>query len=62
MCLRLGLPVICSDGMLDVDETAVDCGGSCAGCGLNSSCVRRDDCGDGTCQAGKCTRKCFECW
>ena len=54
----LEVPLTCSDGVLDGDETAVDCGGSCAGCGLNSTCVRRDDCGDGTCQAGKCARKC----
>ena len=44
----------CYDGQLDGDETAIDCGGSCAGCGLNSNCLRRDDCGEGTCQACKC--------
>jgi hypothetical protein len=56
----LEVPLTCSDGLLDGDETATDCGGSCAGCKLGSTCVRRDDCSDGSCQAGKCTRKCSE--
>ena len=45
----LEVPLTCSDGLLDGDETAIDCGGSCEGCGLGSTCVRRDDCGEGTC-------------
>ena len=56
----LEAPRTCYDGILDGDETSTDCGGSCAGCELGSSCVRRDDCGDGTCQAGKCAGECSE--
>ena len=53
----LVIPTTCYDRKLDGDEAATDCGGSCAACGLGSTCVRRDDCGAGTCQAGKCARK-----
>ncbi|MBN2331440.1 MAG: hypothetical protein JXC85_06500, partial [Candidatus Aenigmarchaeota archaeon] len=34
----------CSDGMLNGDETDVDCGGSCGGCGLGGSCLADADC------------------
>ena len=56
----LEVPLTCSDGQLHGGETATDCGGYCAGCGLNSTCARRDDCGDGICQAGKCAGRCCE--
>ena len=56
----LAIPQTCYDRKLDGGETATDCGGYCAGCGLNSTCLRRDDCGEGTCQDGKCARKCSE--
>jgi hypothetical protein len=35
----------CDDNLLDGDETDVDCGGSCAGCGLGQRCQVTADCG-----------------
>jgi len=35
---------LCSNGALDGDETAVDCGGSCAACPTGQSCLRSSDC------------------
>ncbi len=37
-------PVHCDNGALDGDETALDCGGSCKGCGLGQACVVPRDC------------------
>lgn len=40
----------CMDGVLDADETAVDCGGSCgATCNTNDACKVAGDCASGIC-------------
>ena len=44
----------CTDDRLNGDETDVDCGGSCPGCGLSRSCVIDVDCGSGNCAGGTC--------
>ena len=40
-----GAPASCDDNLLDGDETDVDCGGSCAPCGLAQHCTTTTDCG-----------------
>jgi len=35
----------CSDGILNGTETDVDCGGSCAACGVGQTCGSPNDCG-----------------
>lgn len=48
MCDRLALvcvPSHCADQRHDGDETDVDCGGSCSGCGPGSLCRSDPDCG-----------------
>ena len=51
-------PDNCSNGMLDGDETGVDCGGSCGPCGDGEPCLVPADCQsqvcDETCQAASC--------
>src|SRR5258708_789654 len=39
------VPSYCADGRHDGDETDVDCGGSCSGCGPGSLCRTDSDCG-----------------
>ncbi|MFY0539496.1 hypothetical protein [Nannocystis pusilla] len=39
-------------------ESAVDCGGDCAPCGLGRGCVDDVDCESGECQANQCTAPC----
>jgi hypothetical protein len=45
-----GLPW-CADGVRDGDETDVDCGGGCPGCGLGSGCQLDSDCASEACDA-----------
>lgn len=45
----------CSDFIQNLGESDVDCGGSCAPCGLCQGCNDDADC-DGTCLGGKCSR------
>jgi hypothetical protein len=40
-----GAPASCDDNLLDGDETDIDCGGSCAPCGLAQRCEVAADCG-----------------
>ncbi|MCU0692904.1 MAG: hypothetical protein MUF54_16010 [Polyangiaceae bacterium] len=48
----------CTDGRLDGDETDLDCGGSCAGCGEGETCEEDADCQDGfVCLGTKCRAK-----
>ena len=48
-------PSTCGDGVLNGDETDVDCGGSCAGCGEGKICEEPADCMDGmSCVGTKC--------
>lgn len=44
----------CDNGVLDGDETDVDCGGSCSPCGNGDACSVDADCQSGTCDAGTC--------
>ncbi len=45
----------CSNGIQDGNETGVDCGGSCAPCGLGGGCSITNDCVPTTqCSAGQC--------
>jgi hypothetical protein len=43
----------CSDGVLNGDETDIDCGGSCGPCAVGR-CAANTDCTGGTCVAGYC--------
>jgi len=45
----------CSNGVKDLTETDIDCGGSCTSCGLNKNCIINDDCTSGICSNGKCS-------
>ncbi|MFO8016836.1 MAG: thrombospondin type 3 repeat-containing protein [Candidatus Woesearchaeota archaeon] len=44
----------CNNGVRDGEETDVDCGGSCKGCGLNQSCGVNADCESNFCMNGTC--------
>lgn len=45
----------CHDGVADLDETGVDCGGSCEGCPLGGACLKDSDCGpELVCGLGTC--------
>lgn len=56
--LKNGISVACpscGDGVLNGDETDVDCGGpSCSACGDGSSCSVDGDCSSGVCNGGVC--------
>jgi hypothetical protein len=45
----------CGDGLLNGDETDVDCGGSCPPCDLGRGCVQNADCMSGLCCGGVCS-------
>ncbi len=48
---------LCGDKTLDGDESDIDCGGSCAACGVGKTCNSGVDCGSGSCTTapgGKC--------
>ena len=48
-------PPSCTDGVLNGDETAVDCGGSCPKCATGQTCKVHADCvSDGCDYSGKC--------
>ncbi|MGE3634829.1 MAG: fibrinogen-like YCDxxxxGGGW domain-containing protein, partial [Sandaracinaceae bacterium] len=50
-----GAPPTCTDGVRNLDETDVDCGGIvCAGCPVRSACRVDSDCGAGDCVRGFC--------
>ena len=45
----------CVDGILNQDETDVDCGGSCPNkCVVGQSCIVNSDCQSGTCDLNTC--------
>lgn len=45
----------CTNGVRDFQETDVDCGGPCGGCGLDATCYVGDDCRTGACgEAATC--------
>jgi hypothetical protein len=45
-----GQPNQCADGMMNGNETDVDCGGSCGKCNVNRACAADTDCKTGSCQ------------
>ncbi|MBW2978331.1 FG-GAP repeat protein [Candidatus Woesearchaeota archaeon] len=51
--------VSCSDGLLNQDETAVDCGGSCSGCSDGKRCSVNSDCSSNNCEGSICV-SCFD--
>ncbi|MGB0679748.1 MAG: hypothetical protein ACPGUV_08820 [Polyangiales bacterium] len=48
------LPVSCSDGIQNGDESGPDCGGSCALCTSGAGCTGGDDCESGVCSGSVC--------
>ena len=48
------VPASCSDGTQNGDESAVDCGGSCAPCSNSMGCNGAADCVSGFCDGGTC--------
>jgi hypothetical protein len=44
----------CANGLLDGDETDVDCGGGCDKCGTGKICTTHRDCAANKCSAGRC--------
>ncbi len=59
-------PSHCYDGQVSGDESAADCGGSCAGCKLGSSCSTAGDCqsqycADEVCCDQACDGECQAC-
>jgi hypothetical protein len=49
-----GPPMTCSNGRRDGDETATDCGGSCAPCDDGQGCSLPADCQSRVCSGGYC--------
>ena len=48
----------CADGVLNGEETGVDCGGRlCARCGVGAVCVSDSDCASYACSGGKCVSR-----
>ena len=47
-------PALCADGRQDGDETARDCGGSCAPCNAGQRCSAKADCRSGACTDNLC--------
>ncbi|MFH1506305.1 MAG: hypothetical protein ABIE94_04960 [archaeon] len=45
----------CNNGIEDGNETDIDCGGVCEGCGENEYCDSNSDCESGACVSGECT-------
>jgi len=44
----------CDDGVLNGNETALDCGGNCDLCPNGRACADDDECASGLCQFGEC--------
>jgi hypothetical protein len=57
-CFTQGCVVVtssCTDGVLDNQETDIDCGGpNCSPCGPGGRCVANRDCTTGVCAGGLC--------
>jgi hypothetical protein len=49
-----GKPPSCNDGSQNGDESDVDCGGSCGGCGISIQCGVSSDCSSNFCSSGVC--------
>ncbi len=51
----------CNDGLLNQDETDVDCGGAtCNGCALGEDCNLASDCASQSCSGGVCVASCID--
>jgi hypothetical protein len=44
----------CADGILDGNESDIDCGGSCGRCGFGAACDFNTDCASNICSGGRC--------
>jgi hypothetical protein len=53
-CISTPTTDTCHDRVLDGDETAIDCGGSCQPCGYDAACVVASDCQTGACDQQIC--------
>ena len=55
-CDGLGacVAVHCNNSVKDVDETDLDCGGSCSPCANGLTCAKNNDCTNGYCKATVC--------
>lgn len=53
-------PETCYDGVLNGDETDVDCGGCCTACELGKSCIESGDCISRFCTSGICASQCAD--
>jgi Cellulose binding domain len=51
---RVCVAPTCTDLVKNGDETAVDCGGSCAPCAKGPDCTVGKDCASGVCRDGAC--------
>jgi len=49
-----GPPPSCDDGIQNQDESATDCGGSCAACPAGQACNLNSDCTTQACDGGTC--------
>jgi hypothetical protein len=47
-------PPSCTNGLLDGDESDVDCGGGCDPCQTGQACGASSECWTGVCEAGAC--------
>lgn len=50
---------LCSNGLLDMGEVDVDCGGTCGGCPDGTTCTADVDCNSDRCDVDTCT-SCFD--
>lgn len=50
----------CQNQVVDGDESAVDCGGSCPGCAPEQPCNVDGDCKGGDCEGGTCAPSCSD--
>ena len=56
-----GVCVSCNNGILDGDETDIDCGGNCDMCTDGSSCTAAEDCVSGICAGAAGELECASC-
>jgi len=47
-------PPTCNDGLMNQNETDVDCGGECSSCFAGAGCQQPEDCDSGLCENGVC--------
>ena len=55
VCVNGACLAECTDGVMNGDESGVDCGGSvCGPCPTGEGCIGDPDCADGVCDSGQC--------